>query len=192
MKSVKFNFFILAAVVSITGCSRDPKKPTLEYIPHMMDQPSVKSQEPGPAGIAGRVPPAGTLSQTSEAPYPYANDAEAAEKNLKNPLPRTKSVLLEGKKAYGTYCMVCHGVRGEGNGSIVPRFPPPPTLHSEKVRNWSDGRIFHVITRGQNLMPSYATQVTTRERWAIVNYVRVLQRALNPTPQDIEELKNKK
>ena len=81
---------------------------------------------------------------------------------------------------FNTFCIVCHGPRAEGNGSIVGPglFPAPPSLHSEAARGFKDGRIFHVITRGQNKMPSYAGDLTPEERWSVVHYVRALQKAL--------------
>ncbi|NMB83371.1 MAG: cytochrome c, partial [Ignavibacteria bacterium] len=51
---------------------------------------------------------------------------------------------------------------------------------------WKDGRLFHVITDGQNIMPSYSSQITTEERWAIVHYIRVLERALNAKESDLK------
>ena len=75
-----------------------------------------------------------------------------------------------------------------GDGSIVPKFPRPPSLQSDKVRQWADGRIFHTITIGQNLMPSYATQISAGDRWAIIHYVRALQRAKHPTAEDLKVL----
>lgn len=189
MKFAYFKFLVGALVcgVMLVGCGRDHNKRVLEYMPQMSDTPAIKAQRIGPFGVAMRVPPEGTVSQTSH-PYHFANDPEAAGRELKNPLPRTKAVLLKGQHLFNTYCIVCHGPRGEGNGFVVPKFPMPPSLQSDKVRGWPDGRIFHVVTMGQNLMPSYASQVNEEERWAIIHYVRVLQRAMNPTEADIKEL----
>jgi mono/diheme cytochrome c family protein len=61
----------------------------------------------------------------------------------------------------------------------------PPSLLSQKVSQWPDGRIYHLITRGQNLMPSYASQILPEDRWAVIQYVRALERAANPLPQDL-------
>ena len=66
------------------------------------------------------------------------------------------------------------------------QFPNPPTLHSDKVRTWPDGAIFHTITVGQNVMPSYQYQISREERWAIVNYIRTLQRAYNAKESDLQ------
>jgi len=135
-----------------------------------------------------RTPPAGTVPRGFTA---WAFTKEEGEKaaSIPNPLPITKEVLLSGQKSFNTYCIVCHGERGKGDGFIVPKFPRPPSLQSDKIKGWADGQIFHVITRGQNLMPSYATQIRPEDRWAIIRYVRALQRAGAPTPEDVETLK---
>ena len=62
---------------------------------------------------------------------------------------------------------------------------PPNSLHTDKARQMTDGAVFHVITEGQNTMPSYAKQISVMDRWAAVRYLRVLQRAKNPTPEDL-------
>lgn len=179
--------FATAALLGAFGTAcADRARPPLDYVPHMFDSPAVKAQKMGPDGVAGRAPLPGTIAVDQQV-YHYATDPEGAGRNLKNPLPRAKAVLLRGQQAYNTYCIVCHGKRGEGDGLIVPKYPRPPSLQSEKVRNWPDGRIFHVVTAGQNLMPSYASQIAPEERWAIVHYMRVLQRSLHPTPEDMKE-----
>ncbi len=59
---------------------------------------------------------------------------------------------------------------------------------TDKIINYPDGMIYHIITNGQNVMPSYSLQVTAEERWAIVDYIRVLQRAQNANQLDIQEI----
>ena len=169
---------ILAFGLSACGKS---EKPSFVYMPDMAYSPALKAQEPGV-----RTPPKGTVPR-GYVPYPYAKDAGAlAGKELTNPLTATQSVLERGQVMFNTYCIVCHGPQGEGDGTIVPKFPRPPSLQSEKVRGWADGNIFHVITVGQNLMPSYASQIAVADRWAIIHYVRVLQRSKHPTPEDVK------
>jgi mono/diheme cytochrome c family protein len=65
----------------------------------------------------------------------------------------------------------------------------PPQLFNDKVMKWSDGRIYHVITHGQGLMMSYASQLLPEQRWAIIHYVRALQRAARPTEEDLRMAK---
>jgi mono/diheme cytochrome c family protein len=86
------------------------------------------------------------------------------------------SVLQRGRQRFDIYCAPCHGRSGEGNGMVVARgFPAPPSYHSERLRNAPDGHLFDVTTRGFGRMNSYASQVPTHDRWAIVAYVRALQ-----------------
>jgi mono/diheme cytochrome c family protein len=160
------------------------EEPNVIYMPEMVYSPAFKAQKEG----AMRVPVQGTVPRGFES-YPYKNNPEAAAKFLKNPLRPTRSVLERGQHIFRTYCAVCHGPEGEGNGSVVPKFPRPPSLHSEKVRNWPDGSLYHVISEGQNLMPSYASQIAPQDRWAAIHYVRVLQRAKHPTAEDLKILK---
>jgi len=162
--------------------------PYLEIFNDMAVQPKAKAQ--GTYGwfsdVSLRVerpPVAGTLPM-DVFPYPIEGKDEAAAKlaeaTLVNPLAPTIEVLKRGQKIFNTYCIVCHGERAEGNGPIVgPNlFPAPPSLHTEQARNFKDGRIFHVITRGQNKMPSYADVLVPEDRWSVVHYVRALQKAM--------------
>ena len=120
-------------------------------------------------------------------PYPYSGQTNPTE-TLSNPLLPTKKILMLGQKKFLTFCSPCHGNYADGDSRLRGQFPNPPTLHSARAREFSDGMIYHIITNGQNVMSSYALQVTREERWAIVNYIRVLQRAKNAKDSDIEEI----
>ncbi len=138
-------------------------------------------------GFGMRMPVEGTVAR-GFMPYPYKDDKDPKEV-LSNPFLPTKKNLELGKMKFLTYCSPCHGNFAQGHSRLQGQFPNPPTLHSKKVRDWPDGRIYHVITNGQNIMPSYAAQVTRDERWAIINYIRVLQRAKNAKLSDLQEIK---
>lgn len=101
-------------------------------------------------------------------PYPFMGEKEPAEL-LSNPHLPTKENLKLGQHKYLIYCSPCHGNFGDGDSRLRGQFPNPPTLHSNRAREFSDGMIYHIITSGQNVMPSHASQVTREERWAIVN-----------------------
>lgn len=172
---------LFLGLVVLSACSDGHgNKTTVQYMPDMADGKFVKAQRD-----LGRLPPEGTVP-VGFTPYPFGKEEGDLAMGLQNPIPKTKAELLEGQRLFNIYCIVCHGPTAKGDGLIVPKFPMPPSLHSEKVRNWSDGRIFHVITQGQKLMPSYANQIFPEERWKIINYMRVLQRAVNPTPDDVK------
>lgn len=166
----------------LTACNMDKSKPNVEVIQDFMETPSIKAQEydqnsPDHRGM--RVPPENTVPRGFE-PYKYAKDIEGAKAN-RNPLAgdMSQDVLSTGQKYYNTNCMVCHGVKGEGGAnSSVAQFMAlkPPTLLSDKVMNWSDGNIYHVITMGQGVMGPYASHIPPQFRWQVVNYIRSLQK----------------
>lgn len=136
-------------------------------------------------GFGMRNPVEGTIAR-GHLPYQYIGNPDLAGEKLVNPIPVSKASLKLGQEKYDTYCSPCHDYHGTGQSRLRGQFPNPPSLHSDKVRNWSDGRIFAVITEGQNVMPSYSTQLTEDERWAVINYIRVLQRAMNAKESDIK------
>ncbi len=173
---------VLSTLVLIgIGCRHE--EPNVIYMPDMVYSPALKAQAEG----SMKMPIQGTVPRNYE-PYAYAQDPELAGKELKNPLRPTALVLARGKHIFNTYCIVCHGPSGEGDGSVVPKFPRPPSLQSDKVRKWPDGSIYHTVTMGQNLMPSYASQISPGDRWAAIHYVRVLQRSKHPTAEDLKFL----
>jgi len=119
-------------------------------------------------------------------PYIYKGMPDSSVKYLSNPVPVNQKILDLGKTKFNTYCSPCHGYFGNGDSRLNGQFPNPPSLHSDKVRNWKDGNIFHVIVNGQNVMPSYAKQILSDDIWAIIHYIRVLQRSQNASEQDLE------
>lgn len=135
-------------------------------------------------GFGMRMPVEGTVAR-GFMPYPYKGKPDDAGKYLVNPLLPTKETLELGKKKFLTFCSPCHGNFGDGDSRLNGQFPNPPTLHSDKVRNWPDGNIYHVITDGQNVMPSYQYQISREERWAIVHYIRALQRSQHAKETDL-------
>lgn len=103
------------------------------------------------------------------------------------PLPLTRALLERGHERYDIFCAVCHDYTGGGQGMVVQRgFPPPPSLHQERLRNAPLGHFFDVITHGYGTMYSYASRVPVAEdRWAIAAYIRALQLARNGREQDV-------
>jgi mono/diheme cytochrome c family protein len=135
-------------------------------------------------GTSSRPPVEGTVAR-GFMPYLYTN-ADSAAENLTNPYPPTEANILLGKRKFLTYCSPCHGDLADGTSRLKGEFPPGPTLHSDKVKAWKDGHIYHIITKGQNVMPGYERTVTRKERWAIVNYIRTLERAMDAKAEDMQ------
>ncbi len=101
--------------------------------------------------------------------------AYRAGAELRNPFAPTPEALARGKRVYETICVVCHGPQGQGDGPIIGRFPNPPSLTADRAKGLPDGQLFHIITRGQGIMPSHAVQVLPEDRWRAVLHVRQLR-----------------
>ncbi len=136
----------------------------------------------------GRVPPAEQESETGDNGAAQGGDETNTQKTLaaeasafvgvvdEFPLPVTREIVEHGRNRYMIYCAVCHDALGTGRGKIVERgYSRPPSYHIERLRRAPVGHFFRVITEGYGSMPSYAAQIPTRDRWAIVAYVRALQ-----------------
>jgi mono/diheme cytochrome c family protein len=176
-------FLVLMSLFVLGSCGNDSSKPNVELIQDMMESPAIKAQaydEDAPNKSGMRPPPEHTVP-VGFSPYKYSKSVDEAIKHLRNPIAgkMTEDVLATGNKYFETQCTVCHGQRGEGSaGSSVASFMAmkPPSLLSDKVRGWTDAQIYHTITVGQGLMGPYASQVPESQRWALVNYVRHLQK----------------
>jgi mono/diheme cytochrome c family protein len=160
--------------------------PVLPPMVHMLEQPRLDAQQ-GVAffkdGRGMRMPVAGTVAR-GHMPPPVLTPEQAAA--LVNPLPRTEEVMRAGRKAFNTYCAVCHGVLGDGVPTLTSAYgAKPANLQSKAILDYPDGMIYNAIIVGKNSMPPYASALTEEERWATVHYVRALQRARNARDEDL-------
>src|SRR5690349_9231116 len=176
----------------------------------MYDQPKLKPLAQSPLwsdGRAARDPVADTIARSAGslagassgrqgavalAPdvLPLTLRATAAQTQrlaqLRNPLPRTRAWLERGRSRFNIYCSPCHSEAGDGDGMVVRRgFPAPPSYHIERLRNAPDAHFYAVITHGYGAMYSYADRVDPDDRWAIVEYIRALQRSQNARLDDV-------
>lgn len=183
-----FSLLVLFVALSLVSCSKDKQAREWQYMPDMYVSPAEKPQENNP-DVEGQsymlTPPAGTVPRNF-VPYQIAITDTIGANNLVNPLPVTEEVLAEGQKYFDIFCKVCHGPTGAGDGPIIPKMTKPPLLYSEKVINWPDGRIYHTITYGQGNMPSYRNAVDPMTRWAIIHYLRALQKSQAPDLVDLK------
>jgi Cytochrome C oxidase, cbb3-type, subunit III len=102
------------------------------------------------------------------------------------PWPINEDVLARGKQRYEIVCASCHGPDGYGRGIIVRRgFPQPPSYHDDALRKASVGHFFDVITNGYGAMYPYASIVEVNDRWAIIAYIRALQRSQHASIGDV-------
>jgi mono/diheme cytochrome c family protein len=104
------------------------------------------------------------------------------------PVTVDEALLRRGQDRFNIYCAPCHDQSGSGQGTVVKRgYPIPIDLGSERARGLPDGEIFNVITNGVRNMPSYRKQIPLNDRWAIVSWVRVLQRSQHAKLDDVPE-----
>ncbi len=168
-----------SALVFTTACGAEGDRPGWKFLPGMMESVPHDTFEANPVSENGGMllPPEGTIP-VSGVPFPYGNteeDAIRAGLELTNPMQPTPENVARGQHRYEAACLVCHGVGGEGDGPIIGRFPNPASLIADHAKSYPDGRIYHVITHGQGIMPAHALQVLPEERWAVVLYLRQLQ-----------------
>lgn len=186
----KFIFMLIAIFVAVSGTTYFSLNKLMYMVPFnwMDEQNKVLPQQKSDifANESGmRVPPEGTVAR-GFIPYQFKGNRAEAEKELVNPLDYTKKNLDLGKTKFDIYCSPCHGYLAKGDSRLNGKFPNPPSLHTNAALAYSDGRIYDIITEGQNIMPSYATQLSRQERWAVVLYVRALQRSLNAKESDLK------
>jgi len=174
----------LSTILTILLAACQPgDQPGSEYMPDMARGPAYKAFAPNRAtrsGITMQRPVPGTIARGYH-PFHYAKgdaEGERAGRELTNPFHPTPATLDKGKALYETYCLVCHGEQGKGDGPIASKIPPPPSYKSERLIGFLPGRFFQVVTLGSNKMPSYAAQLSPDDRWLIITYIRAVLQGL--------------
>jgi mono/diheme cytochrome c family protein len=175
---LRINMAIFALLLT-TGCRQD-----------MHDQPKYQPLERSAFfedGRSSRPLIAGTIAQGQLRADELLYTGKSGDKPAAVfPFPITKEVLERGQQRFNIYCSPCHDRMGTGLGMVVRRgLRQPPSYHIQRLRESPVGYFYDVITNGFGAMPDYATQIQPRDRWAIVAYIRVLQRSQNATLADV-------
>lgn len=166
---------LILLIIITPGCNISPESTGLYYTPDMHYTTAIthykKRQSKPVKGTFSRNRMGTPLSKTK------------ADRTLSATLylmpAQTDSTLRVGKQRYSEFCMQCHGEDGDGKGYLVRQgkyIYPPRNFGNEVAKNLSDGEIFHAITVGYNLMGAHGTMLSSSERWAVVGYVRELQK----------------
>jgi len=165
--------WVWVACLLLAACNPDTVVHKVGWFSTMRHQRNIKPYARPIPPVAGAVPVTG-----AELPL----TRETADR-LVNPRTRTAESLNRGQWVYQTYCLVCHGEKGEGNGPVSLAgggpFPGIPSLVDPTRPKMSDGAIYGMIVEaqrmGRGLMPRYGDKVRGTDRWDVVNYVRSLQ-----------------
>lgn len=181
---------VALAVLALSGCTRGStsSRPPIHLNPNMDDQPRYDAQEASAFfadGKAMREPVPGTVAQGDLADDPvFATGRTAAgEPVARLPVPVDEALLARGEERYGIYCGPCHAVDGSGQSMLQERSGVATAdLLQERLIQETDGHLYDVITNGLGLMQGYGYPIEPRDRWAIVAWVRELQRRAGAEP----------
>src|SRR5688572_22215176 len=176
--------FMLISLVAVSGCVRGctSSRPPIHLNPSMDNQPKVRPQTVSTFfydGSSMRQPVPGTVAIDGLKEDAAFFTGKGADGQFVATMPVTadEAVLERGRQRYVIYCQPCHDARGDGRGILFQRGNvPTASLHQEKILNYPDGQIFDVITNGVGLMAGYRWPIPPADRWAIVAYVRDLER----------------
>lgn len=174
---------VLAAALLAAGCRDD-----------MVDQPRFEDYEPTgffEDSASVRAPVDGTVAQgwlrSADEHFFYGVEGDSFATTF--PYEVTRAVLERGQERYNVYCAPCHGYTGDGQGMVVQRgfARYPSSFHAERLRAATPGYFYDVITNGYGLMYAYDGRLHPEDRWAVVAYIRALQRSQNATLEDVPD-----
>lgn len=203
----------LVSVLALAGFrGRHSTQPPIEIFPDMDHQPKFQPQHTSgffADGRAARQAVAGTVPQGYVLPGIYSSNEAANGKALVNkgfsngtdyyntgrigtaygdglPIDVSRPVLERGQERYTIHCAPCHGATGQGNG-IVTNYGlnGVANFQQDRLRSMPDGQIFNTITHGKNTMGAYGGNIAVEDRWAIIAYIRALQRSRNATVNEV-------
>jgi mono/diheme cytochrome c family protein len=186
--------FLVVAVLSLAGfrgctSTRSP----IELIDDMVRQPKYKAQARSAFFADGRTDrplPPNTVArgdlQSDDHRYLGKNADGSFARGFPAALPVTHELIARGQQRFTIYCAPCHGALGDGQGiTKAYGMAATPTYHDDRLRQMAEGEIFATITKGKNTMMPYADKLPADDRWAVIAYLRALQRSQNGREADV-------
>jgi mono/diheme cytochrome c family protein len=205
-------FLVLSVIATVSICGfrgSHSGRPPLELFPDMVRQNKVRPETPSDFfddHLASRPVPEGTVARTKpyeingevlqvggKAVYPYEDSPINTGRIpgttnwvVLEPLPITGQFLKRGQQRFEIYCSPCHGPDGDGRG-ITSKYAMAgmANFHDQRLVEMTAGELFNTITYGKPLMGGYGASVPVQDRWAIIAYVRVLQRSQLGSIEDV-------
>jgi len=172
----------------------------IQIVYDMDSQPKFKAQSANPFfadGRSARQWPEGTVARgllRNDDRLYHGIEADSSF-TTEFPLPVTEALMARGQERFDIFCATCHGIGGAGDGMVHRRaesleqgtWTPPTDLATQTVIDRPHGYLYNVIANGVRNMPAYGHQISPEDRWAIVAYMRALQRARTATMDDVPE-----
>jgi len=195
MKKLSIISLVVVAAGTIVGCSDVQRNPGRTYMPDMAYSRAYETYAPhhnlADSGINyNNMPVAGAIKRGELLPFPIVKDNVGdtanyvASKQVKSPLAALDSnQLKESERIYLINCGICHGAKLDGNGPLYRGgdgpFPAKPAalVGDAKYEAMPEGQMFYSVTYGKNMMGSYASQLSTTQRWMIIHYIKEKQAA---------------
>jgi mono/diheme cytochrome c family protein len=180
-------FIIAIMSVLAISCSRVRRNPGRAYMPDMYYSRAYETYASTEAlqkeGVNyTSMPVVGTMARGDMMPYPYKNDSAGYTQSasVKNPLDSAmlKAGMTEAERLYLVNCAICHGSKLDGQGPLFASgaYPvAPKNFMDSEVKKMPEGTMFHSVTYGKNMMGSYASQLSTRQRWMVIAYIKSKQ-----------------
>ena len=195
----QYPLLAISLMLMFASCTSDPNSPGIEYMPDMYRSPAVEAyvdygEDPYYVTeefastqrntMSARLPAAGSIAYKGDdkafaLPYPYPNTPEgyeAAGVNLHSPLVTSDENTAAGAIIFTQMCTQCHGEEGKGDGAIsrnghIAGIPD----YATKLKDLTEGKMYHTLQFGKGLMGSHASQLSQKERWLVIEYIKVLQ-----------------
>ena len=203
---------VFVAGMVMTGCRGGKADPGKVYMPDMSYSRAYETyagldsakftNDPTKLGTKifyNNMPVAGTVARGDLAAYPYKNDSlgYVLSASVINPLPALEAKdYLEAARLYLVSCGICHGEKLDGNGPLYnggngPFPAAPKNFMADDMKAMAEGTMFHSVTYGKNTMGSYASQLSSKQRWMIIHYIKEKQALTNKPVPDSAVVKNK-
>jgi mono/diheme cytochrome c family protein len=192
-KHIQLAAAIVALAAVIGSCGDVKRKPNSVYMPDMAYSRAYETYalhdsmlfttnraEAGHKIYYNGAPVAGTMSRNETLPYTLPNDSNGYKMSaaVQNPLgPLIGADSAETARLYNINCGICHGEKGAANGPLATsgKVGGVANLTAEQYVKMADGTMYHSILYGKNNMGSYASQLSRKQRWQLVQYIRMLQ-----------------
>jgi mono/diheme cytochrome c family protein len=201
MKKIIIITGIISTALMVISCNGVRREPGRTYMPDMAYSRAYETYAERDSSIFTKsesdrghkifynnIPVAGTMAQGDMASYLLKNDSTgyAQSADIINPITREAVNMKEAERLYLVNCGICHGPKLDGNGPLWKdgngafSSKPIALVGDAKYTAMKEGTMFHSLTYGKNAMGSYASQLTTRQRWEVIHYIKMKQGPVAP------------